>query len=80
MAKLSRGLERLGELLAPARDAVGRALIDIGYKIHSLLCALPSIPAASCLPPAHRASCRLLLASSFPLCGAMESRQPSRCK
>ena len=43
VAKLGRGLERLGELLAPARNAVGRALIDIGYKIHSLLCALPRL-------------------------------------
>lgn len=80
VAKLGRGLERLGELLAPARDAVGRALIDIGYKIHSLLCALPPVPAAPCLPPAHRTSFGLMLASVFPLRGARDYRQSSGSK
>ncbi len=40
VAALARGLVRLGELVAPARDAVARALIGIGYKIHTLLCDL----------------------------------------
>ena len=80
MAKLGRGLERLGELLAPARDAVGRVLIDIGYKIHSLLCAPPpAAPAAPRLLLAHAASCRLLLASVFRLCRAGGHGQQSRC-
>ncbi|KAK9834126.1 hypothetical protein WJX81_000127 [Elliptochloris bilobata] len=37
VARLGRGLERLGQLMAPARDAVGRVLIEIGYRINGLL-------------------------------------------
>ena len=50
VAALGRGLAHLGELLAPARDAVGGTLISLGYQLHNLLCALP--PKGCCGPGA----------------------------
>jgi len=47
VAALGRGLAHLGELLAPARDAVGGTLISLGYQLHNLLCALPPGVAAA---------------------------------